>query len=52
MVNIISTPCCNTVLVFEMLKQINDEFLLKTGKTRRVCVVNPYPANVENRVSS
>ena len=38
MVNIISTPCCNTVFFYKLLKEINYKFLLKIGKPRCVCV--------------
>ena len=38
-VNIIRTPCCNTVWVYKLSKHINVELLLKIGKRRCVCVV-------------
>ena len=39
MVNTISTPCCNTVLVYILLNQINFKLLLRLGNTGCVCVV-------------
>jgi len=37
-VNIVGTPCCNTVLVYILLKQMKFKLLLEIGKTGRGCV--------------
>jgi DNA mismatch repair ATPase MutL len=39
MVNTTGTPCCNIMLVYISLKQIQCQLLLKTGKTGCICVV-------------
>jgi len=39
MVNTISTPCCNKMLLYILLHQINFQLLLRVWKTGCVCVV-------------